>query len=451
MLRLARRLSSRVPDGVVAVDRRGLGRLGYSALTSELERIKVAETALGKELVSMIKARGPITVHEFMRQCLLHPKYGYYARPGAERNFGLEGDFITAPELSQLFGELIGVWLVNQWHELGKPGALRVVEIGPGRGTLMADVLRATRAWPNFVGAIQVHLVEASPSLQPVQQRVLGAVRDDDGWRDATGTRLHWHDSLPGLDDLDDVPTLFVGQEVLDAMPAHQFVLTSGGWREKLVDVDDTPDSTLHFRYVVAPTPTPASRALVLSSYLNDADPALFQREDHKTIEVSPSALATVDDVARRVAKTTGAALFIDYGKNTCLGDTLRAFKRHVQVHVLSQPGLSDLTVDTDFAASVRQAALVPDTAVFGPVDQGEFLGRMGIAERLGALANVHDITDKQVDHLISASERLVDPAQMGQRYKVIAIVDRACGPPAGFRLEERVDPPPDPLSVIKP
>ncbi|KAJ8598979.1 hypothetical protein CTAYLR_009265 [Chrysophaeum taylorii] len=449
----------RMTSSIVSVDRRGLGRVGYAELTEDLRLLKEPETPLGAELASQIKARGPVTVHEYMRQCLLHPRHGYYARPGAERVIGKDGDFITAPEVSQLFGELVGVWLVSEWLSLGKPSPARVVEVGPGRGTLMADVLQATTSWPEFRQAVRVEMVEASPSLRTAQQLRLGArPLADRGrtWRlpdhDRFGTSVRWHESLRDLDD-EPFPCLLVAQELLDAMPAHQFVKTPSGWREKLVDVDDTDDSAHHFRFVLAPSPTPASRALTLSSYLAAYDSSNC---DDATIEVSPTALATVDDVARRVARHSGAALFVDYGKTTCLGDTLRAFKRHAQVMPLGDPGLVDLTVDADFAACAKQAALVDGARVYGPIDQGEWLGRMGIAHRLEALLNNDAITDTQVDHLITACERLCDPAQMGGRYKVLAIAHsktHALGleAPAGFRPDESVSPPPDPLSVISP
>lgn len=378
------------------------------------------------------------------------------------RRIGIEGDFITAPELSRVFGDLIGVWLVSEWTALGSPSRLRVVEIGPGRGTLMADVLRATSNWPAFRRAARnIEMVEASPALRILQQRTLEAKpcsTEPQTWRlpddDNFGTCIRWHESVPACDDINDEvppPTLFVAHELLDAMPAHQFVRTPSGWREKLIDVDDATDSPHYFRYVLAPTTTPASAALAHSSYLKD-----YVADSDDNLEVSPSALAIVDDVARRIAVSRGAALFVDYGKDTCLGDSLRAFKRHRQVSALSEPGIVDLTVDTDFTSCARQAALVDGVTVFGPVQQGEWLGRMGIETRLKALLRSPYITESQVDSLIAACERLLDPSQMGARYKVLAIVNhqnqsREPEPPAGFLGSEQVVPPPDALSVIAP
>lgn len=378
------------------------------------------------------------------------------------RRIGIEGDFITAPEFSRVFGDLIGVWLVSEWVAMGSPSRLRVVEIGPGRGTLMADVLRATSNWPAFRHAARnIEMVEASPSLRIAQQRTLEVQpcsSEPGTWRlhdDADfGTCVRWHESMPAFDDVNDevpLPTLFVAHELLDAMPAHQFVRTPSGWREKLIDVDDGPDSPHYFRYVLAPTTTPASAALAHSSYLRD-----YVADSDDNLEVSPGALAIVDDVARRIAVSGGAALFVDYGKETCLGDSLRAFKRHRQVSPLSEPGIVDLTVDTDFTSCARQAALVDGVTVFGPVQQGEWLGRMGIETRLRALLHAPYISESQVESLIAACERLLDPSQMGARYKVLAIVNHqsqsgVSEPPAGFLKAEQALPPPDALSVIAP
>lgn len=375
---------------------------------------------------------------------------GKLSRRRRRRRIGIEGDFITAPELSRVFGDLVGVWLVSEWVALGSPSRLRLVELGPGRGTLARDVLRATANWPAFRRAVRVEMVEASPSLRVAQQRALEVEpceKEPRTWTLAGdagfGTRVRWHDSVLALDVEETMPTLFVAQELLDALPAHQFLKTPSGWREKLVDLDESGASPHFFRFVLAPTATPASTALVHSSSLDE-----FPDD---TLEVSPGALAVVDDVARRLAASTGAALFVDYGRANCLGDTLRAFKRHRQVPPLGEPGVVDLTVDVDFGACARQAALVEGVSVYGAVEQGEWLGRMGIETRLKALLENALITEDQADHLITACERLLDPAQMGSRYKVLAVVARPADPPAGFLPEERVLPPPDAFSVLKP
>ncbi|KAH8053394.1 protein-arginine omega-N symmetric methyltransferase [Aureococcus anophagefferens] len=379
--RCMRRLSSKEFD--FTVDRTGLGKVGYESSPSA---VQAPETPLGLELGSQILARGPLSVYEYMRQCLLHPRHGYYARSGAERNFGAGGDFVTAPKLSQLFGELVGVWFVSEWVRLGEPEKVRLVEVGPGRGTLLGDVLRATAAWPKFRrAASDVRLVEPSASLRLAQRRTLGArpathaQKPDaetpvtwalDGFGDF-GTRATWHESLDEIDD-DGVPTLLVGQEVLDAFPAYQFVKTDNGWREKLVDLADAgPD---RFRFVLAPSPTPASRALAAA----DAPSLATKDGEAETLEVAPGALAFVSP--------------------------------------LREPGLVDLTVDADFGACGDRAAAVDGAAAFGAVDQGEWLQRMGIVPRLEALLNLDDITESQVEDLISACERLLDPEQMGER-----------------------------------
>ena len=312
-------------------------------------------------------------------------------------------------------------------------------------------------------------LTEINDRLYQDPSRVLWRLQDSERF---PRTRLRWHESLATV-PVEGPPIFIVGQEVIDAFPAHQFVMTESGWREKLVDVDDSPETPTHFRWVLAPTGTPATAALVLGGAKELKD--MKQTHDQKdvlTVEVSPGALALVDDVAQRVAKAGGAGLFVDYGKMGCLGDTLRAFKRHAQVSPLSQPGLCDLTVDADFQACGRQAALVDDVRVFGAVNQGEWLGRMGITQRLDTLLDNDKLSDVDVDVLITACERLCSANHMGERYKVLSINhDRWAPqqnqsptvpqeglhnrdthfPPAGFNPEDWIPPPTDPADVIAP
>lgn len=432
----------------VKVDRSGLGTVGYAPAKPQKNAPPAPPpTPLGKELESQIRARGPVSVHEYVKQCLLHPTHGYYARKGAVHNFGAGGDFVTAPELSQLFGELIGVWFVSEWQRLGKPAQIRMVEVGPGRGTLCADILRATATWPPFREALtDVHLVEPSLTLRVEQRRTLNAqpsatstakpadpaevtwVVEGHNGRDA---RVSWHSSLEDVPT--GTPTLFIGQEVLDAFPPYQFVKTDEGWREKLVDLSDDGG----FRFVLAPQPTPASRALVVEGTISDEN----------TVEVAPGALALSRAIAERIAQDRGAALLVDYGfDGISPGDTLRGFRRHKQVHPLEEPGLVDLTVDADFGACATHAAGVEGASVYGSTTQGEWLQRMGIVARLEALLALEDITERQVDQLIGACEQLVDPAQMGARYRVLSVVDGGGeeeGAPAGFAAGDRVAGPP--------
>ena len=468
-LRLPKRLLSTSDPKEIRIDTSGLGKRAderHHDDDDETNTMKAPATPLAKALAAEIRSRGPVTTHEYMRQCLLHPTLGYYARDGADRAFGMEGDFVTAPELCQLFGDLIGVWLVSEWCALGEPRSFRLVEIGPGRGTLMADVLRATTAWPAFRSACrEIDLVEPSPSLRAAQQRELLATtheENEEAWQLPDSDRypcvVRWHDSLGTVPTVG--PTFFLGQEVLDAFPAHQFVLTEAGWREKLVDIDADPMSTSRFRWVLAPTATPASATLTLRSPALATMPLpTSQLNEALTLEYAPSALAFVDDIANRVKSSNGAGLFIDYGKFSCLGDTLRAFKRHAQVSPFSDPGLVDMTVDVDFKACARQAALVDNVKVFGPVPQGEWLGRMGIVHRLQALLDHDKVSETDMDTMITACERLCDPAHMGERYKVLTIVhDRWSSeyslddfPPGGFLPDDIVHRPESHDDVVAP
>ncbi|KAH8046244.1 protein-arginine omega-N symmetric methyltransferase [Aureococcus anophagefferens] len=326
--RCMRRLSSKEFD--FTVDRTGLGKVGYESSPSA---VQAPETPLGLELGSQILARGPLSVYEYMRQCLLHPRHGYYARSGAERNFGAGGDFVTAE--------------------------LAALRASSGSGSSASGCASASRKRP------------ATHAQKPdAETPVTWAL---DGFGDF-GTRATWHESLDEIDD-DGVPTLLVGQEVLDAFPAYQFVKTDNGWREKLVDLADA-GRTASVRPGAAAAPAP--RALAAA----DAPSLATKDGEAETLEVAPGALAFVDAVAK--------------------------------VSPLREPGLVDLTVDADFGACGDRAAAV-DGAARRAVDQGEWLQRMGIVPRLEALLNLDDITESQVEDLISACERLT-AARRGAR-----------------------------------
>ncbi len=340
-----------------------------------------------------------MTVAAFMAAALTDPEGGYYM---GRDPLGARGDFITAPEVSQMFGELIGLWCAETWQRLGAPSEIALVELGPGRGTLMADALRAARQVPDFTAALGVHLVEVSPSLRALQAERLAAADPC------------WHESLA---DLPDGPALFVANEFFDALPLRQLVKGEDGWCERLVTCQDGA-----FAFTCS-APSPVLAELVPAALRGAPAGSLF--------EVSPAARTVAGEIARRIARDGGAALAIDYGHDrSALGETLQALRHHARHEVLADPGTADLTGHVDFAA-LAEAARAAGAETHGPVPQGVWLKRLGIETRAAKLSAA--ATPSQRDDIRSALLRLTAPDRMGALFKVLAIVPPGLGAPAGF------------------
>jgi NADH dehydrogenase [ubiquinone] 1 alpha subcomplex assembly factor 7 len=343
-------------------------------------------TALGQHFARRIRATGPMSVADFMDEASAH----YYA---ARDPFGRDGDFITAPEVSQVFGELIGAWCAASWEGIGRPDPVLLVELGPGRGTMMADILRAARGAPDFARAVRLHLVERSPSLRALQAERLSA------------RAPVWHD---GIATLPPGPMLLVANEFLDALPIRQFQRAGTAWHERRIGLGPDGESLV---YALDPAFNPLAR---------DLPPA----PENAIAELCPRALALGAALGARLARDGGAALFVDYGYHPrACGDTLQAVRRHRPQAVLDEPGSADLTAHVDFdsfAASARAAG----AAIFGPVPQGAFLARLGIAARETAL--LQRATPAQADIIRSGCRRLIDPAEMGELFKVMALAHPA-------------------------
>jgi NADH dehydrogenase [ubiquinone] 1 alpha subcomplex assembly factor 7 len=358
-------------------------------------------SGLGAHLERLIALRGPLSLAEYMIESLWHPSEGYYARSEA---IGRAGDYVTAPEISQMFGELVGIWCTSVWIAMGRPRHFELVELGPGRGTMMADALRAARVAPGFLQAAHVHLVEASARLRDIQ-RTLARERD-----------VTWHD---GLGTLPDGPTILVANEFLDALPIVQFERTESGWRERLVEFDKASG---RFRFTRAQHETPAAALL---------PPAFASAPLGAIAELCPAALSLAASLAKRLAAEGGAALFIDYGpRESTLGATLQASRGHRRHDPFDEPGRADLTAHVDFANFAR-AASAAGAACHGPVDQGIFLRHLGIrerAERLSAAAGA-----AQTDAVQGALRRLIDGAEMGTLFKALALTHPFLTTPAGF------------------
>ena len=351
-----------------------------------------------------VATEGPLALSEVMADALTHPRFGYYA---TRDPFGAGGDFITAPEVSQMFGELIGLWAAVVWQQMGAPGRVHLVELGPGRGTLMADALRATRPVPGFHEALDIHLVEASRTLREVQGRSL------------SGYTPRWHDDVSGLPD---GPAIIIANEFFDALPIAQLVRTAAGWHERRLAFDHQTEAPL---WTLTPGISPLA-ALLHPSVLMSARPG-------EIAEVSPASLSVADALARRLVRDGGAALVIDYGHGvSAAGDTLQAVKAHTPVDVLSTLGEADLTAHVDFGALGRAVVQV-GAAAHGPVTQGAFLSALGIAQRAHALMS--QATPEQARDIEAATVRLIDPGEMGTLFKVAAWTEAAAAPPPGFEV----------------
>lgn len=346
--------------------------------------------------------------------------------------FGTKGDFVTSPEISQLFGEIIGVWLVNLWNGTGRPRDVQLVELGPGRGTLMLDVLHTIQQLPGLRDAItSIHLVEASPYLRKTQACTFGFDVDPDDASVEPPVRLEgrkapfvWHENFEGVPES---PSYYICHEFFDALPVFQFERAQDGWREILVDIDESDDSPYNFRLIRSPAATKASVTL-LNHPTRYAGFGVGAK-----VEVCPEAYGVAKAIAERVVKCGGAGLIVDYGRDSIRGDTFRGIRRHQFTSPLSLPGDSDLTADVDFSL-LRLAANDAGARTHGPITQSTFLDKMGIVPRLQSLLSAAGSDANKARELRKGYERLVDVAGgngMGDVYKVLAVVgeDKECYP----------------------
>ena len=360
---------------------------------------------LAARLAERIARSGPITVADYMAAALNDPDHGYYRTADP---LGAGGDFTTAPEISQLFGELVGAWLIDCWEQAGRPGRVNLVELGPGRGTLMADILRVGRHVPDWLKAVQLHLVEINPRLRQAQAEILSAYTPQ------------WHAALSTAPD---GPMMLVANEFLDALPIRQLIFWNGAWRERLVGWS----AETGFEFVVSAGPSPLSLLL----------PADLPATQGDVYELSPAVIAAGTEIARRIARDGGAALIVDYGRTESAAvETLQAVRAHRMVKVLDDPGAADLSAHVDFALLARVARETGAIAA-GPATQGAFLDELGIGLRAERIRR--GLTADAAATLDQAVARLTDPKAMGQLFKVLAIVSPGITPaglpPPGLAL----------------
>ncbi len=359
---------------------------------------------LATEIAAMIAQDGPMSVERYMGLCLSHPVHGYYM---TRDPLGADGDFVTSPEISQMFGELLGLWSAETWRLIGAAQPARLVELGPGRGTLMADALRAARAAPDFFAQLTVTMVETSPTLQARQQRMLENAERTVNWADAV------EQIPPGA-------AIILANEFFDALPARHYVKTPEGWRERQVGFADG-------RFVFGAAPE-------IEKYLT------VEAETGAVLEVGAIGQRIMTTLAARIVAQGGALLVVDYGHaQTVLGETLQAMRDHAYVDPLESPGEADLTTHIDFAGLGR-AAKAAGARVHGPVTQGYFLRQIGIVQRAQAL--MRNATPEQRAEIERSLVRLIseeNETDMGRLFKVMAVTQRSVEALPGFIEEPTV------------
>jgi SAM-dependent MidA family methyltransferase len=351
-------------------------------------------TELETLIAELIAEQGPMPLDRYMALCLGHPRFGYYM---SRDPFGAKGDFTTAPEISQMFGELIGVWAMAVWREMGSPATFALVELGPGRGTLMSDLLRAAKAMPEFLNAARINFVETSPTLRAQQEELIGT------------ERATWHEALTTLPES---PSIIIANEFFDALPVRQFEYRGGKWFERCVGLEDE-------KLTIGHAPGPMMERFEAFAY------------DGAIVEDSPARDSVAEDIASMARACKTAALIIDYGHETAAaGDTLQAMQAHKFVPFLHDPGNCDLTAHVDFE-SLASALRRGGVSVSSLTTQRSFLINMGLeerAERLSATAS-----EAQKADIAAAVKRLAGAGDMGNLFKAVCAVSPGLTMPFPF------------------
>lgn len=355
-------------------------------------------------LTQMIRQEGPVSMARFMQEALSHPTYGYYQ---VRDPFGVAGDFITAPEVSQVFGELMGIWCAVTWQQMGSPDELILVEMGPGRGTLMKDLLRGTRHIPGFHRALSVHLIETSPHLTKMQQQELKGAHDLD---------ITWHTTF------ETVPPkrmLFVANELFDALPIYQYIKTAQGWQEKHIGLAAENNA---LEEVILPA-VPIMQVTLEKTYLD--------AKDGSVVELCPAGQRLIQEISNHLATHGGAALIVDYGYGeVSFRSTLQAVKSHQYHPLLKDIGQADITAHVNFGA-LKQYAKASGVNAYGPITQSELLSALGIETRMQML--LEKVGGIQKQELLTGIKRLIHPEQMGELFKAIALTEKTMPAPIGF------------------
>lgn len=361
---------------------------------------------LKNRIIKSIQTEGPMNVAAYMATCLMDPMHGFYA---TRDPLGSEGDFITAPEISQMFGEMLGLWCIQTWRDLGSPARFNLIELGPGRGVMMLDILRAARLDKAFLRAAEIYLLEASPALQAVQGETLAS----------SPSRIIWADKL---EDIPQHPTILLGNEFLDCLPIRQFVGKGGKWHERLIAISPDDEDALVF----ALSPLPYEHKDI--SHFGEAT-------DGALAEFCPGYAQIINEIRTRLWLYPGRALFIDYGpKQFEKGDTLQAISKHNKVDPLAAPGEADITARVDFSHLLKLARQ-EGLAAHGPQPQSILLAELGIEKRAKMLARAQNqkAQPDAADKIARQLARLTSQDEMGQLFKAVSIQSKTLLPPPGF------------------
>ncbi|OJA08250.1 hypothetical protein AZE42_02072 [Rhizopogon vesiculosus] len=393
-------------------------------------------TDIEKIMLDSVKATGPISFSTFMQLSLGHPTYGYYMKPD-HAVFGTQGDFITSPEISQMFGELVALWMVKQWMDTNVKLPFRVVELGPGRGTLMDDMLRVLKQFPATSAKLKsVHLVENSATMRALQEGKLRKASQEGNFE------MMWHDAIEEIEHEEDVFTMLVAHEFFDALPVNVIEKTQQGWHEVLIapsndpsikyttpssEFDSNPGSpppsqrtSSRWTRVLSPTPTASGTLLGLAS------PRFSSLPVGTRIEVSRASMNQARNIGKVIGtQGGGCALVVDYGADKLFGDSLRAFKEHKIADIFCSPGECDITANVDF--TLLKESMADLVSTHGPISQRDFLTRMGIQVRAAALARSASSPERKQE-IEGGANRLVDPLGMGEQYKVLGVVAKSNG-----------------------
>lgn len=356
-------------------------------------------------LQDRLRSEGALSVAAFMAEALFHPMAGFYA---TKDPLGAANDFITAPEISQMFGELLGLWAAECWMQMGAPSRFELIELGPGTGRMMSDMLRAGRAAPGFLDAVHVTLIEASPALKMVQGQTLANAK----------VPIHWAKDFEAAPS---GPAIVIGNEFLDCLPIRQAVRHQGQWRERVVTLH--PEDEDRFGFGLGPVLSEADIGYIA--------PALRKAEEGALVELRPGDQQQMEHLAGRFNHDPGYALFVDYGSSKPeTGDTLQAIRAHQKVDPLENPGTADLTAWVDFDRLLR-LGLDAGLDAYGPMTQGDFLTELGIEQRAAVLAKSVDAAGQA--RLKRQMHRLLSPEDMGTLFKLAAFSAHGLPPAPGI------------------
>ena len=351
-------------------------------------------TKLKSILVERIKSNGPMPLSEYIQQCLFHPIYGYYVK---EPVFGINGDFTTSPEISQMFGELLAISILQAWIDQGSPSKIILAELGPGRGTMMADILRTLKIHPDFLNATEIHLIEASSNLRSEQKKTLSEFN------------IFWHNELPSFKEK---PLFLIANEFFDTLPIDQFLRQGNNFFKRTVQFLGNK-----LTYGLEKKPT-IDKAL---------ENRLMDTSNGDIVELNIAAAAISKNIGDHISNFGGLAIFIDYGDWRSLGDTLQAVKNHEYCDIFVSPGEADITAHVDFEV----LAINSGCAFSKLTTQGVLLERLGITKRAQNLAK--DLNDESLKNHILAHRRLVHPDEMGTLFKALSLFPKQASCPPGF------------------